>query len=51
MKDFLKVVDACDDIQVVKNVVSILVEGMETEMNDAAMLETLKSAYSEGGVN
>lgn len=39
MKDFLKVVDACDDIQVVKNVVSILVEGMETEMNDAAMLE------------
>lgn len=47
MKDFLKVVDACDDIQVVKNVVSILVEGMETEMNDAAMLETLKSAYSE----
>ena len=47
MKDFLKVVEACDDIQVVKNVVSILVEGMETEMNDAAMLETLKSAYSE----
>lgn len=47
MKDFLKVVDACEDIQVVKNVVSILVEGMKTGMNDAAMLETLKSAYSE----
>jgi len=47
MKDFLKVVDACDDIQVVKNVVSILVEGMKTGMNDAAMLETLKSAYGE----
>jgi len=47
MKDFLKVVDACDDIQVVKNVVSILVEGMKTGMKDAVMLETLKSAYSE----
>ena len=47
MKDFLKVVDACGDIQVVKNVVSILVEGMKTGMNDAAMLETLKSAYGE----
>ena len=47
MKEFLKVVNACDDIQVVKNVVSILVEGMKTGMNDAAMLETLKSAYSE----
>lgn len=27
MKDFLKVVDACDDIQVVKNVVNILIDG------------------------
>lgn len=47
MKDFLKVVDACNDMQAVKNVVSILIEGMETAMNDAAMLETLKSAYGE----
>lgn len=29
MKDFLKVVDACDDIQVVKNVVNILIDGMK----------------------
>lgn len=47
MKDFLKVVDACDDIQVVKNVVSILVDGMKIGMNDAAMFETIKLAYSE----
>lgn len=32
MKDFLKVVDACDDIQVVKNVVNILIDGMKTGM-------------------
>ena len=47
MKDFLKVVDACDDIQAVKNVVSILVDGMKIGMNDAAMFETIKLAYSE----
>lgn len=47
MKEFLKVVNACDDIQEVKCVVSILVDGMQTRMNDAEMLETLKSAYGE----
>lgn len=46
MKDFLKVVDACDDIQAVKNVVSILVDGMKIGMNDAAMFETVYHQYS-----
>lgn len=47
MKDFLKVVDACDDIQVVKNVVNILIDGMKTGMKDACMFATIKVAYSE----
>ena len=47
MKEFLETVNTCNDIQVVKNVVSILVDGMEIGMNDAAILETLKCAYSE----
>lgn len=49
MKEFLKMVNACEDIQAVKNVVSILVEGMKTGMNDAVMLETLKEACTEFG--
>ena len=47
MKDFLKVVDACDDIQVVKNVVNILIDGMKTGMKDTCMFATIKVAYSE----
>lgn len=42
MKDFLKVVDACDDIQVVKNVVNILIDGMKTGMKDTCMFATMK---------
>ena len=47
MKDFFKVVDACDDIQVVKNVVNILIDGMKTGMKDTCMFATIKVAYSE----
>ena len=47
MKDFLKVVDACDDIQVVKNVVNILIDGMQKGMKETSLFATIKVAYSE----
>ena len=47
MKDFLKVVSECKDLKALQNVVSILVDGMETGMKDADMFATIKVAYSE----
>lgn len=47
MEDFLKMVNACEDIQAVKNVVCLLVDGMETGMNALARFETLKEACGE----
>lgn len=43
----MKLVEACDDIQAVKNVAQILLEGMETGVNADVLLRTLKEAYSE----
>lgn len=47
-KEFMNVVNAQDDVQVLKNVIQILLEeGLEYSTNKACTFETLKQAYSE----
>lgn len=47
MEDLKKVVMVCNDVATLQNVVSILLDGMETGMSDGCLFETLKQAYSE----
>lgn len=47
MDDLKKVVMACNDVATLQNVVSILLDGMETGMSDGCLFETLKQAYGE----
>lgn len=47
-KEFMNVVNAQDDAQVLKNVIQILLEeGLEWNTSDAHTFEALKQAYSE----
>lgn len=47
-KEFMNVVNAQDDAQVLKNVIQILLEeGLEYSTNKACTFEALKQAYSE----
>lgn len=47
MKQIFKKILECNDIQAIKNCVSIIAEYTETGMNDGCMLEMLKSLQSE----
>lgn len=47
MKQIFKKILECDDIQVVKNCISIIAEYSETGMSNGCMLEMLKSLQSE----
>lgn len=49
MKEVFKRVLACDDMQVVKNCISIIADNCEIGMNDGTMLETMKQVQSEIG--
>lgn len=47
MKQIFKKILECDDIQAIKNCVSIIADYSETGMSDGCMLEMLKSLQSE----
>lgn len=49
MKEVFNLVIACDDMQVIKNVVSIMAESCEVGMNDGCALEMMKQVQSEAG--
>ena len=49
MKKVFERVLACDDMQVVRNCVSIIADNCEIGMNDGTMLETMKQVQGEIG--
>ena len=45
--EFFKMVDACDDVETLRNIISIFFDELKISAKGGDLFHTLKSAYSE----